>query len=274
MPVFAPLSDAMRAEIAELGTAVSLKRDEWLFRQDDYADSGTSSPSASSRSSARTPSPSGDTVTRGAVLASSRFSRSNRAASVRALRDIELLQITRPHFESLLRSEPELTLSLARALATQLRASRAIPLRRGRPVVLALRALGDDVPLIELADELSRMLCTWGRVAVLHPGDADAPGARLGSGLAERISSQEAVAKFTPLVERCELDHDQVILVCGSSEHTVAWDEFSLARADKVVVAVGASVSDGQRPGPMRGNARACVGATCSATALSGGRSA
>ena len=70
-----------------------------------------------------------NTVTRGAVLGElALLSDSNRAASVRALRDTELLQITRPLFESLLRSEPELTLSLARLLSAQLRASRAIPL--------------------------------------------------------------------------------------------------------------------------------------------------
>jgi len=250
VPVFASLSDAMRAEIAELGSAVSLKRDEWLFRQDDYADSVYIVRLGQLEVIREGPEPETvNTVTRGAVLGElALLSDSNRAASVRALRDTELLQITRPHFESLLRSEPELTLSLARALAAQLRASRAIPLRRGRPVILALHALGDDVPLIDLADELSRMLCTWGRVAVLHPGDADAPGALLRSGLAGRLTSQEAVAKFTPLVERCEHDHDQVILVCGSSEHTVAWDEFCLARADKVLIAVGATVPDPRRP--------------------------
>ena len=69
-------------------------------------------------------------------------------------------------------------------------------------MTLALHALGDEVPLIDLADELSRMLCTWGRVAVLYPGDAEAPGALLEDGARREMSSQEAVAKFTPLVER------------------------------------------------------------------------
>jgi EmrB/QacA subfamily drug resistance transporter len=254
VPVFAPLSDAMRAEIAELGSAVSLKRDEWLFRQDDYADSVYIVRLGQLEVIREGPEPETvNTVTRGAVLGElALLSDSNRAASVRALRDSELLQITRPHFESLLRSEPELTLSLARALSAQLRASRAIPLRRGRPVTIALHAPGDDVPLIDLADGLSEMLCTWGRVAVLYPGDADAPGALLDGRRSERMTSQDAVAKFTPLVERCERDHDQVILVCGSSEHTAAWDEFCLARADKVIVAVDASA-----PGPGPGLSRA-----------------
>ena len=132
-----------------------------------------------------------NTLTRGAVLGElALLNDSDRSASVRALRDTELLQITRAHFESLLRSEPELTLSLARVLGAQLKASRAIPpARRGRPVTLALHALGDGVPLIELADELSRMLCTWGRVAVLHPGDATPAGRPASTGgLAERVT--------------------------------------------------------------------------------------
>ena len=60
-------------------------------------------------------------------------------------------------------------------LSTQLQASRAIPpARRARPVTIALRAVGSDVPLLELADELSRAMCAWGKVAVLYPGEAAA----------------------------------------------------------------------------------------------------
>jgi NTE family protein len=255
VPVFAPLSDAMRSEIAGLVKAVSVRRDEWLFREGDYADSvyvvrlGQLAVIREDREPETV-----NVLTRGSVLGElALLNDSDRSASVRALRDTELLQITRAHFESLLRSEPELTLSLARALGAQLKASRAIPPRRGRPVTLALHALSEDVPLIDLADELSRMLCTWGRVAVLHPGDARAEGAPPNGGLAERMTSQEALARFTPLVERCELDHDQVVLVCGSSEHTTAWDEFCLARADKVLVAVSATPPDPQRPASHSG---------------------
>jgi NTE family protein len=246
VPVFAPLSDAMRTEIAELGSAVSVQRGDWLFREGDHADSVYVVRLGQLEVIREGAEPETvNTLTRGAVLGElALLGDSTRNASVRALRDTELLKITRPHFESLLRSEPELTLSLARALGAQLKASRAIPLRRGRPVTIALHALGDGVPLIDLADELSRMLCTWGRVAVLHPGDGKAPGARPAE-FDAGTSSQDAMARFTPLVERCELDHDQVVLVCGACERTSAWDEFCLARADRVIVAVDASA-----PGP------------------------
>jgi NTE family protein len=260
VPVFAPLSDTMRTEIAQLGSVVSLRRGAWLFRQGDPADSVYVVRLGQLEVVRENPErETVNTLTRGAVLGElALLGDSSRNASVRALRDTELLQITRAHFESLLRSEPELTLSLARSLGAQLRASRAIPLRRGRPVTIALHALGQGVPLIELADELSRMLCTWGRVAVLHPGNKDAPGALLEGRFGERMTSQDAVAKFTPLVERCELDHDQVILVCGGSEHTVAWDEFCLARADRVLVAVAGAPGEGTLDPHAHAGLRGC----------------
>jgi NTE family protein len=262
VPVFAALSDEMRVEIATLGSVVSLRRDAWLFREGDPADSVyvvrlgqlevvREGPAAETV----------NTLTRGAVLGElALLADSSRGASVRALRDTELLQIKRVQFESLLRCEPELTLGVARALGTQLKASRAIPPKRGRPVTIAVQALGEDVPLLDLADELSQMLCTWGRVAVLHPGSEDAPGALLEDGRGERMTPQDALAKFTPLVERCELDHEQVILVCGASQRTVAWDEFCVARADRVLVAVGAGTPDPRSSAVLAGACEALHG--------------
>ena len=133
VPVFAPLSEAMRGEIAELASAVSLKRDEWLFREGDYADSVYIVRLGQLEIVREGAEPEAvNTVTRGAVLGElALLSDSSRNASVRALRDTELLQITRDHFEALLRSEPELTLGLARALGAQLKGSRVIPLDAG-----------------------------------------------------------------------------------------------------------------------------------------------
>ena len=52
-------------------------------------------------------------------------------------------------------------------------------------------------------------------------------------------SRSDAVARFGPLVERCELDHDQVIMVCGAGTRAGAWDDFCLSRADRVLAMVG-----------------------------------
>jgi NTE family protein len=271
VPVFAALSDAMRKEIGALATSVSLATQEWLFREGNSADGvyvvrvGHLEVVSEQDQPQRI-----NTLTRGAVLGElALLSGSERSASVRALRDSELLRIDRDSFESLLRREPELALSLTRVLSTQLQASRAIPVtRRPRPVTIALRAVGPDVPVLDIADELSRAMCAWGSVAVLHPDpQRHAPGDSRGDGHEGAQHSgdvdatrAEAIARFGPLVERCELDHDQVIMVCGGGAHTSAWDEFCTARADRVLVLVSGqddrppAPSDGREDTPSDGN--------------------
>jgi predicted acylesterase/phospholipase RssA len=246
IPVFVGLSPEMLKQIAELASDVSLHRGEWLFREGDPADGvyvvrvghlevvqEGSEPQTL------------NTLTRGAVLGElALLSDSVRSASIRALRDTEVLKIGKAHFDSLLRSEPELALSLTRVLSAQLQASRAIPVaRRARPVTIALRALGPAVPLLDLADELSWAMCESGKVAVLHPKEA-----REGGTVAE--SRAEAVSRFGPLIERCELDHDQVIMVCGSGERSSAWNEFCLSRADRVLAVVDETMPDEQEGRP------------------------
>jgi NTE family protein len=271
VPVFAALSGAMREEIGALATSVSLATHEWLFREGDSADGvyvvrvGHLEVVGEEGEPQRI-----NTLTRGAVLGElALLSDSPRSASVRALRDSELLRIDRDSFHSLLRREPELALSLTRVLSTQLQASRAVPVaRRPRPVTIALRGIGPDVPVLDIADELSRALCSWGSVAVLHPDpERHAPGDSGGEGHErDRHSGDvdatraDAIARFGPLVERCELDHDQVIMVCGGSAHASAWDEFCTARADRVVVLVGggddhpAAPLGGREDSPSDGN--------------------
>jgi NTE family protein len=204
-----------------------------------------------------------------------------RSASVRALRDSELLKIDRASFDSLLRSEPELALGLTRSLSAQLQASRAIPVsRRPRPVTIAMVAVGPGVPLLELADQLSRALCAWGSVAVLHPGDAQTAAAdRAGADAAAPggASSADALARFAPLVERCEQDHDQVIMVCGDGGGTGAWEEFCASRADRVLAVVRGPVPAEMESGEaarrlmrLRGSDLLAFGVTPGAGGLAG----
>jgi NTE family protein len=93
------------------------------------------------------------------------------------------------------------------------------------------------VPLLDLADELSRAMCSLGKVAVLHTGgDGEMP--------AGPASRAEAVARFGPLIERCEIDHDHVIMVGGGEEHPTAWDEFCLSRADRTLAVVAGAAPE------------------------------
>jgi EmrB/QacA subfamily drug resistance transporter len=255
VPVFAALSARMREEIAALASSVGLERGQWLFREGDAADGVYvvrigHLEVLQDASEPRTI----NTLTRGAVLGElALLSDSVRSASVRALRDTELLKIDKPSFDSLLHAEPTLALSLTRVLSAQLQASRAIPAsRRATPVTIALHALDRHAPLLELADELSRAMCSWGTVAVLHPDPDAAPPA------GDSDHRADAIARFAPLVEHCEQHHDRVIMVCGTSERASAWDEFCLSRADRVVALATAATGlhGGERqPGDGSGSA-------------------
>jgi NTE family protein len=243
--VFAGLPAEMVERIAELATDVSVSRGEWLFREGETADAVYVVRVGHLEVLQERPRlESFNTLTRGAVLGElALLSESVRSASIRALRDTEVLKIDKRHFDALLRSEPELSLSLTRVLSSQLQASRALPVaRRARPVTIALYSLG-PVPLLEIADQLSAELCALGKVAVVHPGDAgasDGSGSRVdatdGSG-----SRADAVARFGPVIERCELDHDQVIMVSGGERDPSGWDDFCLSRADRALAVVGDS---------------------------------
>jgi NTE family protein len=243
VPVFAGLSLAMREEIAGLASEVSLASGEWLFREGEEADGvyvvrvGHLEVVQEADGLERI-----NTLTRGAVLGElALLSHSVRSASVRGLRDTQLLRIDRESFDGLLTREPELALSLTRVLSAQLQASRAIPVaRRARPVTIALYGLGQDLPLLDLADWLSRALCGWGDVAVLYP-DGERPLAPLAGRAPGTESSDrgEAFGRFAPLVEDLEGDHDQVVMVCGWGEGPDGWDEFCLSRADRVLCVVG-----------------------------------
>lgn len=246
--VFAGLPSEMVERIAELATNVSVARGEWLFREGGVADAVYVVRVGHLEVLQERPRlESFNTLTRGAVLGElALLSESARSASIRALRDTEVLKIDKRHFDALLRSEPELSLSLTRVLSTQLQASRALPVaRRARPVTIALCSLGADVPLLEIADRLSAELCALGKVAVVHPGDARAREAGASDGSGARADASDgsaaraaAVARFGPVIERCELDHDQVIMVSGGESDPRGWDDFCRSRADRVLAVV------------------------------------
>ena len=237
--VFADLTETLLERVAALASEVELQRGEWLFREGDPADGVYVLRVGQLEVMQCEPPERINTLTRGSVLGElALLSASARSASVRALRDAQLLKIDTASFDSLLHAEPELALSLTRVLSIQLRESRARPVaRRDRPVTIALRAIGGGVPLLELADELSRELCAWGRVAVLHPAEETAESR-------EELTRAEATARFSPVVERCERDHDQVIMVCGDGGRESAWEDFCVARADRVVSVLAARPPD------------------------------
>ncbi len=244
--IFASLPQPLLERVAALATDVSLRRGEWLFRQGDPPEGvyvvrvgHLEVYSEGSEMQAI------NTLTRGAVLGElALLSGSARSASIRALRDTEILKIDKAHFDALIRAEPELALALTRALShqLQLQASRVVRVeKRPRPVTIALHASGAQVPLTELADELSRAMCLRGNVAVVHAGTSS-------TAAADESSRAETAARFGPLIEQCERDHDQVLMLCGENPEPTPWDEFCLSRADRILAVVAGPIPEPGSP--------------------------
>lgn len=234
-PVFAGLEDTLRESLATCARTVRVAAREWLFREGDPGDAMyvvragrlevvDEKAGVVIRELGR-----GDVLGELALLTSS-----PRSASVRAGRQSDLVAIGRDDFNELLQSSPALSLALNRTLAEQLRSTRApASTARPRPTTVALVALGDDLPVGEMARRLSLALERHLSPALLDGGDAAPPPV-----------GTEPASVYGPLVDRAEGAHDLVILDGGSAASGTPWTEFCLQQADRILaVASGGTVS-------------------------------
>ncbi|HTR72371.1 MAG TPA: DHA2 family efflux MFS transporter permease subunit, partial [Solirubrobacteraceae bacterium] len=149
-PLFEGLSDDLLERVAGLASVVELGSGEWLFREGEEADAvyvvrvGQLEVLQSGEDGEEQI----NTLGKGAVVGElALLNDSARSASIRALRDTELLRVEKGPFQALLQSRPELAIGLTRTLSAQLQASRAIlPAKRSKPVTIALYALDVAVP--------------------------------------------------------------------------------------------------------------------------------
>src|SRR6185436_1532733 len=104
---------------------------------------------------------------------------------------------------ALLDETPELSRSVSRALAVQLRASRAaVDTQRPRPTTVALIPLTEGVRAPELTARLAEALALHGAVATLD--ETVAP---------RRDSGADMLAAYGPALDRAEAANDIVVLV-------------------------------------------------------------
>ena len=231
-PIFAPLSEPVRAAIAGRSRELSLAAGEWLFREGDDADAlyviraGRLEVVAEDGSVIRV-------LGRGAALGElGLLNPMPRSASARAARDSDLIAIGRDEFERLLAEEPKVSLALTRALGAQLRDSvGALPQSRSAPVTIALVALDEAPPVAELARRLEQALGRFGTVARLD-------GAEVG----RTEGGADPLSAYAPLLDRAEDANDQLVLAGGSPFDGDPWTRFCLKQADRIL-AVG-SVGD------------------------------
>jgi predicted acylesterase/phospholipase RssA/CRP-like cAMP-binding protein len=161
------------------------------------------------------------------------LSQAPRTATVKVVRDTELLRLPKSAFDRLVSAHPESMLRLARAIVSRLQQTLGV-----RPTQLAERTVaivagGPDIPLREFSKAFSGELSKLARTVVLE-------------GTAE---TRQAAARAVSAPEL-------VVLVCDATR--TAWTEQCLRQADEVVVVAHA---DGDtRPGPLEEEALAVAG--------------
>lgn len=147
----------------------------------------------------------------------------SRSASVRAMRDSELLIIERSVFEAVFAREPTLAISVARSLARRLQGSVDLAGPPAPTKVVTIVPLAPEIPVTRVARALAAVLGASGaEVATL-----DGP---------PQPSGPEPAVAFARLLDRCESTSRFTVLVAPEPEHDREWTRFCVRSADRVVL--------------------------------------
>ena len=164
-----------------------------------------------------------------------------RSASVQAVRDSTLLQLSRERFVELMERDPRFAAAVARELASQLQASGGLDAPPSRPALIALKRLGPEVPLEQLARSLAESLEPYGPVELLGPEAA-------GTNAVERAEDESAHVLLLDEAgagvwsDLCARQADRMLLV--ATEHTPVPSSPS---PDADLVMLGPSAGDALR---------------------------
>lgn len=144
-----------------------------------------------------------------------------RSATMLAIRESELAEISRESFARLLDAEPHFAVALCRLLAARIVATRQARTRPPPPArIVALRPLTEGLETGGIARELARAAGrARRRVGVIAPANGATP-------------APDAVA----LLERLEREHD--LLLTWTAREAPAWSQAALAVADRVLLLV------------------------------------
>jgi NTE family protein len=224
--VLAGVPADVRDQLAADADLVELRAGQWLFRAGDPGSSAYVVRSGRLEVIADSGAVIGE-VKRGGVIGELALLREEaRAASVRARRGAELIELRRETFAGLLRDAPEFALSLTKELADQLAATRPTAPAPAAPVTIAVLALDRGAPARQVAARLVEDLGKYGSLAHLDETVADRP-----------------LEDLPAVVEKAEHGSDRVLLEGRGTQPRDPWNDFCLREAD-LVIGVGSGTPD------------------------------
>jgi len=156
-----------------------------------------------------------------------------RAATIIAVRDSDLLKLSRASFDALLTRHPRAMMQIARVSALRLRHSVHGPSRAAAPNAFALIPAGPGVPLAAFAARLVDALRTHGTVLHLASADVDRMLAKPGiAQCGDEDALHESVVAWLSAQER---EHN--FLVLEADADWTPWTRRVLRQADRVLIA-------------------------------------
>lgn len=174
-----------------------------------------------------------------------------RSASVYAIRDTDVVELTRPIFERLIEAHPQAMVEIARIIITrQKRALRPLSTRAASHRLTALSiaifpAGRDGAPLADFAASLAESLSVFGPTALFTGERFDDAFGKPGAALTEPDDALSLVLNHWLQQQESDFRH---ILYVADAEWT-AWGRRCLAQADRVLLVGMAGGNPG--PGPL-----------------------
>ncbi len=245
VPVFAGLSEELLERLAREVREVRVPAGGWIMREGDQAESmfivsggrvevvHEGPPEILLR-----------VLRRGDVLGELALLREGvRAASARAQRDTELIELRRAEFEHLIEQAPQFALGLTRVMGAQIAASRSPVVPSSPPRTIAVVGLDPDSPAAEVAEALAEALSVYGPTARLRSGDL-------------------------ATIDQAERDTGRVVLIAPADPQN-EWTKVCLSEADVVLgVTAGRPAQQWMTNLPLRGCELVVLGASVAAETI------
>jgi lysophospholipid hydrolase len=168
-----------------------------------------------------------------------------RTATVRAVRDSDLVRLTKAGFEEISAACPGVTMGILRILVNRLR-ERGRPARRGGALTVALVPAGPGVPLAELARRLHTAMSCADRTAVMSSRSVALELSR-STDVAQAEADDPLNLGLTTWLEEAETGNDFVLYQADDSP--TPWTKRCIHQADQVLI-VGRA-GDDPSPGPI-----------------------